>query len=447
MAPQNFQRRVNSLRKKALCFGLACFLVLTIHIDTALSDITEIAKITPADGGYGDLFGSSVSISGDYLIVGAPNHDEGGISNNGCAYIFERSNNTWNEVAKLLAPDISVNDTFGASVSISGDYAIVGSPFDTHTGSYYGSAYIFHREETSPGIFSWEYQDKLVAGDGGASDYFGTSVSINGDYAIVGAPFDDDKGSNSGSAYIFQRSGSDWSQIAKLTADDGSAGDYFGYSVSISDDDAIVGAPRYDSDIATDVGAMYAFKRSGDIWSTIGPLSIPSGADGDEFGWSVAVDGHFTIGGVHSYDGGEGLTNCGAARLFEELADTGIWGTITGNWLASDMEASDQFGESVSISGDYAVIGSLKYFNNAGTAYVFYAEDHDDWLEFDKLVASDGSRWGFGSAVAISGQYVVIGARHDLNTNGSAYVYDLLADPTPPSSGALPGVTILLLNE
>jgi hypothetical protein len=453
MAHQNFHRPVNSLRKKALCFGLAFFLVLTIHIDTALSDITEIAKITPADGGYGDLFGSSVSISGDYLIVGAPNHNEGMISNNGCAYIFERSNNTWSEVAKLLAPDISANDTFGASVSISGDYAIVGSPFDTHTGSFYGSAYIFHREETSPGIFSWEYQDKLVAGDGGASDYFGTSVSISGDYAIVGAPFDDDKGADSGSAYIFQRSGVSWTQVAKLVGEDDTAGDHFGQSVSISGDDAFVGAPRHDFD-EEDEGAFYAFHRSDAAWtSAFGAQNDPNGAAGDEFGWSVSVDGDFALAGAHFYD--NGVNNSGSARIFEEITpDTGLWYTNSSeHWLMpSDAAASDEFGFSVSVSGEKAVIGTLRYMTGTGTAYVFRQDtDEDDWQELEKLVASDGSPgvspWGFGSAVAISGRYAVIGARHDLNTFGSAYVYDLLADPTPPFSGALPGVTILLLDD
>ena len=424
--------------------GLAGCTVLLFSIGHAHADLTEQAKLIPGDGSYNDQFGKAVCISGDYAIVGAPYDDEGVISNSGCAYIFRRNlvDNTWTEVAKLMAPDRSHDDIFGFSVSIDGDYAIVGKPFDDHTGTDYGSAYVFHRIGDS-----WEQEAKLVAEDGGTSDYFGNSVAIGGNYAIIGAPFDDDKGDDSGSAYIFERSGSAWSQVAKLLAGDGSAGDNFGSSVSISGDDALVGAPRYVYEGDSDAGAMYAFKGSGSTWIENGPLINPGGAAGDQFGWSVAVNGNFALGGAHSYDEGTGLANCGAARLFEEVTDTGIWGTITGNWLASDAEASDQFGESVSISDDYAVVGSLKYFNNAGTAYVFYAEDHDNWLEFEKLVASDGSKWGFGSAVSLSGRYAIVGAWGDLNQAGSAYVYDILAEPNPTVSGALPSISILLLSD
>lgn len=425
--------------------GGICCVMLVFPIGNAHADITEIAKLVPAGGAYNDLFGKAVCISGDYVIVGAPNDDEGIYTNSGCAYIFERTNSTWNEKAKLLAPDKMANDTFGASVSISGDYAIVGSPFDTHTGSFYGSAYIFHREETSPGNSSWVYQDKLVAGDGGASDFFGTSVSISGDYAIVGAPFDNDKGADSGSAYIFQRSGDSWSQVAKLVGEDDTAGDYFGQCVSINGDDAVVGAPGHDDDGEDDRGSFYAFHGSGDTWSMWGPLIDPAVDAGDQFGWSVSVDGNFALAGAHLYDGS--MENSGSACIFEEITpDSGLWySNASKHWLLpSDAAASDEFGFSVSISGDNAVVGTLKYSHGTGTAYVFQKDlDDDVWRQFVKLVASDGSPWGFGSAVSISGRYAVVGA----NGTESAYVYDILAEPDPLSSKAMPGIIMLLLDE
>jgi hypothetical protein len=285
------------------------------------------------------------------------------------------------------------------------------------------------------------------ASDGGTNDFFGTSVSISGDYAIVGAPFDDDNGNDSGSAYIFQRDGSTWNRMAKLVAPDAAAGDLFGYSVAISGDDAVVGAPRDDNDDGDDIGSMYIFKLSEGSWSPWLPLSEPGGEGGEEFGWSVAIDGHFALAGVHYYDGGEGLNNSGSARIYEEVNDTGVWGSLSArHWLKpSDGAASDEFGFAVSISGIYALVGSLKYINGTGTAYVFYESDDDDkWLEFVKLVASDDP-WGFGSAVSISGRYAIVGARHDVNTAGSAYIFDIFGDPVP--LGATPGIPILLLDK
>ena len=454
MALFNLFKAERSSRRVCIILALVVVAFLTVSIDTSMADITETVKLIPEDGAYGDLFGSSVSISGDYAIVGAPSDDEGIIKNSGCAYIFERTKGIWSEKAKLFADDGFSNDVFGSSVSISGKYAIVGSPFDTHTGSYYGSAYIFHRTEPFPGHVIWNQVEKLVASDGGYQDFFGTSVSISGDYAVVGAPYDDDNGSNSGSAYIFHRIETlpgtfIWSQVAKLVAPDGSADDFFGTSVSISGDDAVVGAPRYDDDRGADIGSMYIFKRSEDTWSTWGASVDNAGAAGDEFGWSVSIDGHFALAGAHFYDD-EGLTNSGSARIFEEIVyNSGVWGSGAYQWLKpSDGAASDEFGFSVSISGDNAVIGTLKYINGTGTAYIFQkSTDEDDWLQFVKLIASDSSPWGFGSAVSISGRYAIIGARHDINTAGSAYLYDLLADPDPSPSGAIPGIPLLLLLD
>jgi hypothetical protein len=201
-----------SLKQVFILCILAVVTGVAMFSGSSYADITETAKLVPEDGAYNDLFGSSVSIRGDYAIVGAPNDDEGILKNSGCAYIYERSGSTWSEKPKILAEDRSHNDIFGSSVSISGDYAIVGKPWDDHTGSDYGSAYIFQRIGTT-----WSKVAKLVADDGGASDYFGSSVYIAGNYAIVGAPFDDENDSNSGSAYIFERSEDTgiWSQVKK----------------------------------------------------------------------------------------------------------------------------------------------------------------------------------------------------------------------------------------
>ncbi len=147
-------------------------------------------KITPTTADA-DLFGYSVSIDGDYAIVGANENDDAG-TGSGSAYIFVRSGTNWTEQAKLTASDAAEGDHFGTSVSISGDYAIVGAHANDDGGSYSGSAYIFVRSGTN-----WTEQAKLTASDANGADEFGISVSIDGDYAIVGAYRDDDGGQNS----------------------------------------------------------------------------------------------------------------------------------------------------------------------------------------------------------------------------------------------------------
>jgi hypothetical protein len=203
------------------------------------------AKFTASDGSAGDCFGYSVSISGDYAIVGACGDD----NYKGSAYVFKRDGTIWSQQDKLAASDGAVWDAFGYSVSISGDYVIVGAYSDN---DYKGSAYVFKRDGTT-----WNEQAKLTASDGSAGDAFGYSVSISGDYAIVGAYNGNDY---KGSAYVFKRDGTIWSQQDKLTASDGATDDWFGLSVSISGYYAVVGAPS-DDDKGSDSGSAYVFSK------------------------------------------------------------------------------------------------------------------------------------------------------------------------------------------
>ncbi len=193
-------------------------------------------------------------LSGDYAIVRAYWDDDNG-SNSGSAYIFYYDGTNWSQQAKLTAADPAAADWFGNSVSISGDYAIVGAYLDDDNGVDSGSAYIFYYNGTN-----WSQQAKLTSADGADYDWFGYSVSISGDYAIVGAYADDNYGTNSGSVYLFQRSGTNWTEQFKWLASDSAAGDLFGYSVSIRSDYAIVGA-HYDDDSGANSGSAYIFGK------------------------------------------------------------------------------------------------------------------------------------------------------------------------------------------
>jgi hypothetical protein len=374
----------------------------------------EEQKFLALDGSASDWFGYSVSTSGDYAIVGAYLDDVNG-ADSGSAYIFKWDETGWVQQAKLTASDGNTNDLFGLSVSISGDYAIVGAYGDD---SYKGSAYIFKQAGTS-----WSQQQKLTASDGIANDLFGWSASISGDYAIVGAYQDDVNGTDSGSAYIFKRDETSWSQQAKLTASDGTGYESFGYSVSISGDLAIVGA-NVDDDNGSNSGSAYIFRRDVASWSQQQKLTASDACSSDWFGYSVSTSGDYAIVGAEGND--DKGSNSGSAYIFR-------WdGT---NWvqqqkfLASDGAASDYFGRSVSISGDLAIVGAdgndVKG-SNSGSAYIF-KRGGTSWVQQQKLTASDGAADDrFGISVSISGDYAIVGAYlDDVNgaDSGSAYAF------------------------
>ncbi len=228
--------------------------VLSVLLLAALAANAHAAevKLNASDGAVYDYFGISVAISGDYAVVGAYGGADAGL-NSGSAYIFKRDGTAWTEQAKITASDGAAYDCFGYSVAISGDYAVVGAWADADNGAASGSAYIFKRDGTA-----WTEQAKITASDGAAYDRFGVSVAISGDYAVVGAHTDDDAGMDSGSAYIFKRDGTAWEEQAKITASDGAAYDCFGISVAISGDCAVVGASG-DDDAGSNSGSAYIY--------------------------------------------------------------------------------------------------------------------------------------------------------------------------------------------
>lgn len=394
-------------------------------------------KLTASDAAANDEFGQVVIINGDYAIVGAPYNDDGG-SSSGSAYIFYRNQggtDNWGQQAKLTASDAAAGDEFGTSVSISGDYTIVGAPNDDDGGKDSGSAYIFARN--LGGADNWGQLKKLTSSDAAKGDQFGTSVSVSGAYAIVGAPDEDDNGNNSGSAYVFSQNqgGADnWGQVKKITASDGSNGDQFGTSVSSSGNDAIVGSQCGDS-AGTNSGSAYLFSRDqggSDNWGQVKKLSASDGANGDQFGFSVALSGNFAVvGALNDDDNG---SNSGSAYIFSRNSGgPNNWGQ-TKKLTASDGANSDQFGTSVFVSGDYLIIGTPEdddKGNGSGSAYIFFRNQggSDNWGEAVKLTASDGAaNDAFGCSVSISGDYALIGAYGDGDAggdSGSAYL-DLL---------------------
>ena len=320
------------------------------------SEWLDYDKLVASDGSSYDYFGSSVSIDGNYAIVGAYGDDDKGYTS-GSAYVFSRSGSEWDQQSKLMASDGSGSDYFGYSVSISGDYAIVGAYQDDDNGNNSGSAYIFSWDGTD-----WVEQQKLTASDGYSNDYFGYTVSISGNYAIVGAYQDDDNGDNSGSAYIFSWDGTDWVQQQKLIASDVDRYDNSGCSVSIDGDYAIVGASRAGS------GAAYVYHWDGTTWSEQAKLSASDGAGLDMFGSSVSIEGDYVAIGAYGDDDNGSWS--GSAYIFQRDGTT--W-TQTEKLTASDGASIDLFGQSVAIAGDYAIVGARRadtLGQDSGTAYI-----------------------------------------------------------------------------
>ena len=250
----------------------------------------EEAILTASDGAPYDAFGYSVSISGDYAALGRGND----YANGGSAYIFRREGTNWVEEMKLTASNGSVDDDFGWSISISGDFVVVGAPGDNDNGTNAGSAYVFTREGTN-----WVEQQKLTASDGVAYDGFGYSVSNDGDYAVIGARFDPNVGPGFGSAYVFRREEASWIEEAKLTASDGAAYDGFGFSVSISGDYTVVGSYN-DDDNGVNSGSVYLYRHEGTNWVEEAKITASDGAS--FFGWSVSISGDYAVVGAFPGD-------------------------------------------------------------------------------------------------------------------------------------------------
>jgi hypothetical protein len=399
---------------------------------TSRSPYTQ--ELFASDGATGDLFGYSVSIDGDYAIIGVEEDDDNG-DYSGSAYIFKRNGTVWNEQSKLLPSDGEAREVFGGSVSIDGDYAIISASHDDDNGYCSGSAYIFKCDGTV-----WAEQSKLLPSDGKKDHKFGSSVAIDGDYVIIGAVGDDYNGEYSGSAYIFKRDGTVWTEQSKLLPSDGEDNDCFGVSVSIDGDYAIIGSGSDDNGYRS--GSAYIFKCDGTVWTEQSKLLPSDGESGELFGMYVSIDGDYALIGAWADD--DNGDRSGSAYIFKR--DGNIWSQQV-KLLPSDGKFCGYFGFSVSIDGDYAIIGAYgdkDNGKNAGSVYV-YKRDGLTWSRHVKLLAPDGIKGDcFGWSVAINSDYVIIGAvEADGNepNSGSAYVYKNISEFQSPNIPSINGPT------
>lgn len=309
-----------------------------------------------------DGISEGLAMEGSTIVGGARWNDEAG-NNAGAVVVFNNNGSTWSEQAKITPADIAAEDRFGWSVAISGDRLVASSNYDDDKGENSGSAYVFQRSGAS-----WVQEAKLTASDGAAYDYFGQAVAIEGNQIFVGASFDGDLGSASGSVYVFRNDGNGWQQVQKIHANDGAAFDLFGNSLSVSGNRLAVGAFA-DDDRGSASGAVYLFTYNGSSWEQSTKLTASDGVADDSFGNKLDLRNDALLVGVSSDDNEKG-TNAGGAYLFN-YAD-GSW--VEHKLVASDGKAESNYGQYVALADGYAIIGAHNDDNkdiNSGAVYVY----------------------------------------------------------------------------
>ena len=443
------------------------------HVETKETilryEVLHLLQTSKLDGVGGDKFGYAVAVDGDIAVIGAYQDDDNGVDS-GAVYVFSRVEGVWTQAAKLTAFDGEAYDNFGISVAVDGDTVVVGAPGNDGAGADSGSVYVFVKP--TGGWATSTETAKLTASDGAALDYFGYSVAVDGDTVLVGAYQDDDEendSEDSGSAYIFTKpnsSGSwaDWNpmedaETAKLTASDGADDDWFGVSVALDGKTAVIGASG-DDDKGIDSGSAYVFVKPSGAWADGNETDKLTASDGeaqDNFGYSVAVDvDTVEVGGaevevatvvVGAYqhdpidphsdpDSPLYLLDAGAAYVFTRDSG-GVWDG--GEKLtADDGDALDYFGYSVAVDVDTVVVGAYGDDDNgsaSGSAYVFTRDSNGEWSQKKKLTDEDGEAgdwFGYSVAVDTAAHTALVGA-------GSAHVLDIHDwESVPGIEGQLP---------
>ena len=384
------------------------------------------AALHANDAAGRDFFAQNVCISGGTIISGS-SHDNITSADQGSAYIFVGSGSSWNQQAKLIPLDPATKAHFGASVAISGDTAVIGSPdtFLTTQGASQGAAYVFVRSGTT-----WSQQAKLTANDAAIHDMLGYSIAIDADTVAVGVPFRDDQGVDSGGVYVFVRSGTTWSQQAKLLATGGAIGDQFGSSLSLQGDTLVVGVPKRDG-AEPDMGCAYVFTRSGTSWPQQAILTASDAAVGDGFGRAVCVSGDVLVLGANQKD--EHGIDSGAAYVFSRSGT--VW-TQQAKLVPGDGLSFASFGRAVSIVSGTILVGACQdrvTGPSSGSVYVFVGAGAT-WTQASKFIsASSAAGDFFGSSVSLSGATAAVGSpfSDEAGPNtGTAYVFGI----TPPGA-------------
>jgi FG-GAP repeat protein len=473
--------------------GLAKTYELVFQRGTAVIDQMTYGKAS--NTGMNDEFGFSVSLSGNTLAVAAFGESSGSVGVNGnqaddsahgagAVYVFVRTGAIWTQQAYLKASNTDADDSFGQSISLSGDTLAVGAPSESsattgvngnqtdNTAGASGAVYVFIRTGTT-----WTQQAYLKASNTGTGDFFGHSLSLSGDTLAVGAfgedsAISDNQTDNSagqaGAVYVFARKSATWTQQAYLKASNTGANDQFGLAVSLSGNTLAVAAPRESGgavgvdgnqadDSANQAGAVYVFVRTGTTWTQQAYLKASNTSAGDLFGWSVSLSGDtLAVGsvdessaavGVNGNQADDSAIGAGAVYVFVR-ADT-TW-TQQAYLKASNTGKADGFGWSVALSRDILAVGAIaegsattgidgnqadNSATGAGAIYVFVRTD-TTWAQRAYLKASNtGAGDSLGFSVSLSGDTLAIGAATE--GGGATGINGNQADNSAARAGAV----------
>lgn len=325
----------------------------------------QAARLTVPEGQEREWFGYAVAVSGDTVAAGAYGYQSG----TGAVYVFERDPgelNAWDLVKRITASDGGAGDRFGSAVALSGGTLIAGAPGKD---AYQGAAYVFQRNQD--GTNQWGEVKKLTALEGKAGDRFGIAAGIHGDTAVVGS---DGENNFTGGAWVFSRNEwgvDEWGRVQPLAMDHLEPQDFYGSSVAIQGNTILIGAPG-DNDQGSGAGAVYVFTRvevQTNPWQPVQKLIATGGGEDERFGSATALhEGLLLIGAPWNQDRGE---YAGAAYVFEPAAGTVLSWKPVKKLTAYDGRQPDRFGHAVALSGDLAVIGTHRGDYNPGAVYLF----------------------------------------------------------------------------
>ncbi len=390
-----------------LTVTLSVLFLPALNRPVSAGPFVQQAEITASDGAASDLFGFSVALEGSTLAVCARDADVNGVSNQGAAYIFTRgSNNTWTQTQKITASDGAADDMFGYTVDLEGDTLVIGvDDDDIGTNPNQGSIYVYTKSGSE-----WRLQQKMTASDGAADDHFAFPISVDGETIVAGSYEATVSGRGfQGAAYVFVRSGSTWTEQAKLTSSDGASMDFFGLGAAIQGDTVAIGAATADVGGETDQGAAYIFKRTGTTWSQQAKLVGSDSDREDNLGRALNLSGNTLVVGARNATV-SGRSQQGAAYVFVESG--GNW-SQQAKLTASDGQTGDTFGDYVSIDGDRIVVFASKAGTGAsgnGSLYIF-ERSGSSWTEVAKVTNIDGSG-GITTgrrAVEVTGDEIALG--------------------------------------
>jgi len=407
----------------------------------------QIVRLTAEDGAPNDALGTSLDLDGDTLVAGAPNATVGGNLAQGAAYVFYRTpggSQPWTFITKLTAPDGAEDDSFGTSVTVDGDVIAVGADGATvNANLYQGAVYIYYRNPVDPD--QWDYETKISSSDGQFDDAFGCSAALDGNLLVVGAQYadvvsvDDDQGA----AYVFDRTdggANAWGEVAKLTASDGAMNDSFGGSLDISGKSVVIGAVYASVSGRTGQGTAYVFNQDwggGGVWGQVKKLEAVESNQEDSFGSAVAIDGDTIVVGADNATFGT-IPASGGAYIFDRSeGGENNWGEVVqiGPPIPSEPPANfdPDFGVSVAILGNTVMVGAdlldIGSHSDQGAAYVYERNEGgpDAWGQVTWITAVGGAAQdAFGSRVAVGNDILVGSAPGASSGAGAVYLFRIV---------------------